>query len=147
MSGRKNTPPSEVVQGFLDWLGMMTAEQEQAAAVFLAEDDRLLDFVHAIEFEADGKKRSVIDTQLHKSRVVRREAKDKATLLKPIRDFVNDASNKAFLKRLRRLKSDLESKEEYIDSDRKYKPRGKDPVGLDEHNAGGVNDCETIRQE
>ena len=83
-------------------------------------------FLHEIEFESNSKKRALIDTSLHNSRVERRQAKDKAKALKPIKDFIGDASNRGFIKRLKRLQSDLQAEEDFLSSERVYKPRAKE---------------------
>lgn len=120
-------PPSIVVGAFVDWLSEMKDEQEKADALFKQEDgERVTDFLHALEFESDCKKRAVIATQIHASRLKRRASKDKATALKPIREFILDTSNKYFFKRLRKLQTDLLSQEEYLAGEREYKPRVKD---------------------
>ena len=119
-------PPSQVVRYFLDWLKDMEEEQEEAWEIVTTEDDRVQDFLHEIEFEGSSKKRSLIDTRFHNSRVKRREAKDKSKALKPVRDFVADATNRGFIKRLKKLQTDLKAIEDFQASDRIYKPRVRD---------------------
>ena len=118
--------PSEIVQTFIDWLSRMQEEQEEAWQIVLREDIKVQDFLHEIEFEGNSKKRALIDTRLHNSRVERRQAKDKAKALKPIKDFIGDASNRGFIKRLKRLQSDLQAEEDFLASERVYKPRARE---------------------
>ena len=119
--------PSVVVSAFIEWLQVMKDEQEDADATFKLEDgERVKDFLHALEFEDDAKKRALIATQVHKSRKARRVAKDKARLLRPIKFFVTDTSNKYFFKRLKTLRDDLRTEEEYQGSERTYKPRAQE---------------------
>lgn len=122
----EDMPPSEVVQTFLDWLGEMQAEQATCWEVVEIEDSKVQDFLHEIEFESNSKKRALIDTRLHTSRVTRRAAKDRAIALKPIKEFIADATNRGFIKRLKKLQSDLKAQEEYLAGERTYKPRAKD---------------------
>ena len=122
----EDMPPSEVVQTFLDWLGEMQAEQAKCWEVVETEDSKVQDFLHEIEFESNSKKRALIDTRLHTSRVNRRAAKDRAIALKPIKEFIADATNRGFIKRLKKLQSDLKAQEEYLAGERTYKPRAKD---------------------
>lgn len=122
---RNDPKPSEIVRDFLNWLTDMQFEQEEAWEIVRTEDDRVQDFLHEIEFEASSKKRTLIDTRLHSSRLKRRAAKDKAYMLKPIREFIADATNRGFIKRLKKLQGDLKAAEDYILSDRTYKPRVK----------------------
>ena len=118
--------PSEIVQTFIDWLSRMQEEQEEAWQIVLREDSKVQDFLHEIEFEGKSKKRALIDARLHNSRVERRQAKDKAKALKPIKDFIGDASNRGFIKRLKRLQSDLQAEEDFLASERVYKPRARE---------------------
>lgn len=115
--------PSETVQTFLDWLSDMQAEQEAAWEIVVTEDAKVQDYLHEIEFETDRKKRSGISTRLHRSRVERRTAKDKAAALKPIKDFIGDATNRGFIRRLKKLQMDLKAIEDFQAGDRVYKPR------------------------
>ena len=115
--------PSQVVKHFLDWLEDMRDEQEKAWNVVITEDSKVQDFLHEIELEPSSKKRSPIDTRFHNSRVKRRAAKDKAQCLKPIKDFVADATNRGFIKRLKKLQGDLKAEEDFVSSERVYKPR------------------------
>ena len=115
--------PSEVIDAFLDWLQEMKIQQEEAWEIVVNEDSKVQDFLHEIEFEPSSKKRALIDTRLHDSRRKRRIAKDKAGLLKAIKDFIGDATNRGFIKRMKKLQSDLRMQEEYLASERTYKPR------------------------
>lgn len=115
--------PSQVVKSFLDWLSEMKDEQADAWEIVLKEDAKVQDFLHEIEFEPSSKKRSLIDTRFHNSRVKRRVAKDKAKVLKPIKDFVADATNRNYIKRLKKLQSDLKAEEDYVSGERVYRPR------------------------
>ena len=126
MVNYQDIKPSEVVQSFLDWLSQMKDEQAEAWEVVVKEDAKVQDFLHEIELEPNGKKRSLIDTRFHNSRVKRRAAKDKAKMLKPIKEFVADATNHGFIKRLKKLQTDLRAEEEFVESERVYKPRVKE---------------------
>ena len=131
----KKHKPSAVVDGFIEWMQDMKVEQEKNDALFKQEDgDRVNDFLHAIEFEKDNKKRAVIATEIHRSRKKRRVAKDRARALKPIREFVLDTSNKYFFKRLRKLQADLKKEEDYQAGEREYHPRVQDEVEVKEGN-------------
>ena len=114
---------SSVVDSFLTWLEDAKDDQEKAWTTVETEDKRVQDFLHEMEFEKDRKKRSLIATRLHYSRVKRRAAKDRAEELKPIRDFVSDVSNKGYLKRLKKLQCDMKAAEDRHAGERIYKPR------------------------
>lgn len=126
--------PSEVVKSFIDWLTEKKAEQEEAYKTFIAEDgDKVKDFLHELEFEVNNKRRAVIATKIHNSRKKRRIAKDVSTLLKPVKEFTSDATNRGFVKRLKKLQADLKSQEDFLESDRVYKPRAQQEEGKDGH--------------
>lgn len=114
---------SEVVEAFLDWLKEMEELQKSSWEIVLAEDDKIQDFLHELEFESNNKKRSVTATRLHNSRVRRRKAKDTAKKLKPVTDFARETSARNLIKLLRKMAGDLKAAEDYVNSERVYKPR------------------------
>jgi hypothetical protein len=117
--------PSKIVQSYIDWLSDMKSQQEENWATVVEEDGRVQDYLHEVEFAEGADALSEVSQRLHESRLKRRIAKDKAKALKPIKDYMDDATCKAHIKRLTRLVKELEQVESYIDSDRVYKPRGK----------------------
>lgn len=128
----RNANASDVVRAFLDWLTEMKDKSESSWQVVLEEDNKIQDFLHEMEFEANSKKRSVIATRWHESRVKRRTAKDIAKKLKPICDFHKEASSRNLLKLLRKMLTELRSAEEFINSERVYKPRAVSEEDPDE---------------
>lgn len=114
---------SEVVEAFIDWLKEMEELQKSSWEIVLAEDDKIQDFLHELEFESNNKKRSVTATRLHNSRVRRRKAKDTAKKLKPVTDFARETSARNLIKLLRKMAGDLKAAEDYVNSERVYKPR------------------------
>ena len=115
--------PSEIVQAFLDYLEACKNEYEVAYADVGEEDKRVQDFLHAMEFAPTRKERNKIATQLHNSRVARRIAKDKSQELEKIYKFYKDPANVPMLKKLRNLVKEQKRTEEYLESERHYKPR------------------------
>ena len=115
--------PSEVIEGFLNYLENCKAEYDEAYAAAGEEDKRVQDFLHAMEFANNKQERNKIATQLHQSRKRRRSAKDKVLELQKIYDFYKDVSNKAVLKKLKGIMPKQKQTEEYLQSDREYKPR------------------------
>ena len=122
----RNANASDVVQAFLDWLSETKDKQEKSWQIVIEEDSKVQDFLHEMEFEPSNKKRAVISTRLHDSRVKRRSAKDTSKLLKPVTDFVRDATNRNLIKMMKQLRTDLKSVEDYVFGERTYKPRGGD---------------------
>ena len=119
----KTRDGSEVVGAFLDWLKWADELQKSSWEIVIAEDAKNQDFFHEMEFENDNKKRAVIATRLHKSRVRRREAKDTSKKLKPVSDYVKEATARSHIKHLKKMAGDLKKEEDYIKSERTYKPR------------------------
>ena len=122
----KQADASDVFKSFLDWLTDMDELQKKSWETVVREDDRVQDFLHEFEFEQNNKKRAVIGTKLHRSRVSRREAKDRVKLYKPITDFVREATTRNLIKLMKKTMGELKSAEEYVYGEREYKPRGKE---------------------
>ena len=116
---------SEVVEAFLDWLKEMEELQKSSWEIVLAEDDKIQDFLHELEFESNNKKRSVTATRLHNSRVRRRKAKDVSKKLKPVTDLTKEISSRNLTRLLRKMAGDLKAAEDFVNSERVYKPRSK----------------------
>ena len=67
---------SEKIKAFLDFVDECRTLNEMARNGISEEEKRQQDLLHAIEFESNGRKRSPIDTKLHKCRLSRRRYKD-----------------------------------------------------------------------
>ena len=122
----KEMNASDVFRSFLDWLTDMDELQKRSWDTVVNEDEKIQDFLHEFEFEGNNKKRTPIGTRLHKSRVKRREAKDRVKLYKPITDFVKEATTRNLIKLMRKTMGELKAAEEFVYSERVYKPRGKE---------------------
>lgn len=122
----KDMNASDVFRSFLDWLTDMDELQKRSWDTVVAEDEKIQDFLHEFEFEANNKKRTPIGTRLHNSRVKRREAKDRVKLYKPVTDFVKEATTRNFIKLMKKTMGELKAAEEFVYSERVYKPRGKE---------------------
>lgn len=120
--------PSDVIQAYLDWLTEMKAEQERNWEIVTREDGgKLTDLIHEMEFKDGDADLLEVAKRFHDSRIERRIAKDRAKSLKPIKDYMDDATCKAHIKRLTRLVKDLQAAEQFYEGDdRIYKPRSAD---------------------
>ena len=125
----KEMNASDVFRSFLDWLTDMDELQKKSWETVIEEDARIQDFLHEFEFEKNNKKRTPIGTRLHRSRCKRRDAKDKVKLYKSITDFMKEATTRNFFKLMKKTMGELKSAEEFVYSDRVYKPRGKEGDG------------------
>lgn len=114
---------SEVFKAFMNWLTDMDELQKKSWQTVIDEDAKVQDYLHQIEFEPQNKKRSVICTKFHNSRVKRREAKDTSQRLKPLADFVKEAKVRNLIKLMKTTQEALKKEEDFVNSERVYKPR------------------------
>lgn len=122
----KQAEASDVFRAFLDWLTDMDELRKKSWETVNIEDEKVKDFLHEMEFEPNNKKRAVIATRLHKSRLDRREAKDRVDLYKSVTDFIREATNKNLIKLMKKTMGDLKVAENYVYGEREYKPRVKE---------------------
>ena len=122
----KSRNGSEVVEAFMDWLKWAEELQKASWEIVLEEDAKNQDFFHEMEFESKCKKRSLIATRLHDSRVRRRKAKDTAKILKPVSDYIKEATARSHIKHLKKIAGDMRAAEDFVNSEREYKPRSKE---------------------
>lgn len=125
----KQAEASDVFRAFLDWLTDMDELRKKSWETVNIEDEKVKDFLHEMEFEPNNKKRAVIATRLHKSRLDRREAKDRVDLYKSVTDFIREATNKNLIKMMKKTMGDLKVAENYVYGEREYKPRVKEGDG------------------
>lgn len=128
MAKQKKTEksPAEQLTEFLNFIDQCMTEYRIACDIVSEEDKRLQDFLHAIEFSAGEAEKNKIATKLKQSRRLRRENKDTVKRNQLIVEFFNDQNNRATLNKMRQLLGRQRKEEEYLNSDRVYKPR----VGL-----------------
>lgn len=120
--------PSEVLQNFLDFMKACQKEYQVCTVEIHKHDKRVQDFLHGLEFAENRQERNRIATQVSRSRRARRRLKDRAQLLEECAKFYGDKSNKQFFDKLRSLVAKQEKEEEFLESDRIYKPRAGDDV-------------------
>lgn len=60
--------PSEVLQGFLDYVDQIKAEYQSAREAVGKEDKRLQDLLHELEFAEDKAARNRVATKFQRSR-------------------------------------------------------------------------------
>ncbi len=133
--------PSERIEQLLSYITECKKEYEQAKELVKAEESKLQDFLHEIEFTADKNERNRLATQLQQSRRIRRQNKDRMQELEFIINFCADPANRKILNGLRQLLRNQKAREEYLYGERHYKKRavgGKlDSVGV--HPEDGSN--------
>ena len=128
MKGKTESKPSDVIKDFLDYLVTCQKEYQSACTEMFAEDKKVQDFLHAIEFENNRKERNKITTRWHISRNRRRAAKDRSLELERVAKFYTDKTNKPFFDKLRSMVKDQKEEEEWLKSERTYYTRGGESV-------------------
>ncbi|MDF3000867.1 MAG: hypothetical protein K0Q48_986 [Bacillota bacterium] len=124
MKGKTEPKPSDVIKDFLDYLVTCQKEYQAACTEMFAEDKKVQDFLHAIEFENNCKERNKITTRWHISRNRRRAAKDRSLELERVAKFYTDKANKPFIDKLRSMVKDQKEEEKWLEGERVYRPRG-----------------------
>lgn len=119
----KKLSPAEELTHFLNFIDACKSEYQYACDIVSEEDRRLQDLLHEIEFAKDKSERNQVATRLHQSRKLRRENKDIAKQNENIVKFFEDQKNKETLNRMRQLLGMQRKEEEYLQSNRTYKPR------------------------
>ena len=115
--------PSEQLATFLDFLDQCMSRYDTAHSNMDQEDKRLQDLLHAIELAPDKAERNRAATRRQQSRKKRREDKDTVILYEEIVRFLGDERNHKTLERMQQLLGRQRKEEEYLYSERTYKPR------------------------
>lgn len=126
MEKKKEIRKSQVLAEFLKFIQECENEYDCAYEEVGREDRRLQDLLHEMEFAADRPERNKVATKLHRSRVQRRENKDIVQENEEIVTFFR--SQKALVNNMKEMLGRQRKKEEYLKSDRKYKPRESEEV-------------------
>lgn len=117
--------PAQHLEDFLNAVDQCAKDYQYSSGIVSEEDKRLLDLVHEMEFAADGKERNRVATRMQKSRVLRRQNKDIVKQNELLVKFFEEPENRKVLNKLRQLLGRQRKEEEYLASDRTYKPRVK----------------------
>ena len=115
--------PSEVLQGFLDYVDQIKAEYQSAREAVGKEDKRLQDLLHELEFAEDKAASNRVATKFQRSRRERRRQEDEVQRLELLIDFFDSQNHKATINKMRNLLGAQRKREEYINGERHYKPR------------------------
>ena len=121
----KQRSPAEEIEAFLNFVDRCGREYTYAQDMVKEEDKRLQDLLHEMEFAADRAERNRVATKLQASRRERRANKDIMQKDKLVVDFFNDQQNRKTLNMLRQLLGRQRKEEEFLTSERVYKPRAK----------------------
>lgn len=121
--GETKVEVSEVIAGFLNYVDQVKVEYQAAHTAVGIEDKRLQDLLHELEFAKNENEKRRAGTKLQQSRKERRKQKDEVKRLRLMVEFWNEPENKKTLNRLRQLLGRQRKEEEYLNSERVYKPR------------------------
>lgn len=121
----KELSPAEHLEIFLNFIDACNSKYGFAYENVSLEDRRLQDLLHEIEFAPDRAERNRAATKLQGSRRIRRENKDEVKRYERIVKFFEDQNNRRTLNQLRQLLGQQRKEEEYLSSQRVYKPRVK----------------------
>lgn len=115
--------PSEVLQAFLDYMKSCQNDYQENMSDVWKHDKRVQDFLHELEFAENKQERNKVATKASNSRKARRKSKDRAQLMENCAKFYGDKSNKQFFDKLKSLVAEQKKIEEFLESERFYKPR------------------------
>lgn len=115
--------PSERIEWLIAYVAECKKEYDQARELVKAEESKLQDFLHEIEFASDKNEKNRLATQLQQSRRIRRRNKDRMQELEFIINFCGDAANRKVLSSLRQLLKNQKAREEYLYGERHYNKR------------------------
>lgn len=121
----KELTPAARLESFLDFVAQCESRYTLACGNVSQEDKRLQDLLHEIEFASDKAERNRVATKLQHSRRERRQNKDIVKLYEQVVRFFEDQNNRRTLNQMRQLLGRQRKEEEYLFSDREYKPRVK----------------------
>lgn len=119
----KKTSPASQLEIFLNFIDECHREYHYAYAQVNEEDRKLQDFLHEMEFAADRAERNRVAARLQCSRRIRRQNKDIVKWNERIVKFFEDPKSRDTLNRMRQLLGLQRKEEEYLLSERVYKPR------------------------
>lgn len=122
MAKDTNNPAKQMTE-FLNFVDQCTSEYRIACDIISEEDKRLQDLLHGLEFSESRSEADKITTKLLKSRKLRRENKDIVKRNQLIVSFFEESNNRATLNKMRQLLGRQRKEEEFLSSNRVYKPR------------------------
>ena len=119
----KESSPAKVQEEFLNAVAASKQEYQYAYDAVNEEDRRLQDLLHEMEFAPNKAERNRSATKLQQSRRRRREYKDMVKKNEKLVKFFEEQKNREILNRMCQLLGQQRKEEEYLASERTYKPR------------------------
>ena len=115
--------PAESLEDFLKFVDQCYQEYQMAQEAVSREDKRLQDLLHELEFAQGATKRNQVAKEFQKSRQERRKNKDTVKRNELVVKFFEEKPHRDTLNKLRQLLGRQRKEEEYLSSERIYKPR------------------------
>lgn len=119
----KESSPAKALEEFLNAVAASKQEYQYAYDAVNEEDRRLQDLLHEMEFAPNKAERNRSATKLQQSRRRRRECKDIVKKNEKLVKFFEEQKNREILNRMCQLLGQQRKEEEYLASERTYKPR------------------------
>jgi len=123
MAKAKKQKPSIYIETFLNFIDQCKTDYQSAYDAVGDYDKLQQDLLHEMEFARDKAERNRVATKMHRCRVDRRKNKDAVKELDDIVKFFNEMNNRNTVNKLKQLLGRQRKTEEYLESDRVYKPR------------------------
>ena len=123
MAKAKKQKPSIYIETFLNFIDQCKTDYQSAYDAVGDYDKLQQDLLHEMEFAQDKAERNRVATKMHRCRVDRRKNKDAVQELDDIVRFFNEMNNRNTVNKLKQLLGRQRKTEEYLESDRVYKPR------------------------
>ena len=117
--------PAESLENFLNFVDQSYQEYKVAQEAVSREDKRLQDLLHELEFAKEKGERNRVATKFQKSRRERRKYKEIVKRNELVVNFFEEKAHRDILNKLRQLLGRQRKEEEYLSSERTYKPRVK----------------------
>lgn len=115
--------PAESLEDFLKFVDQCYQEYQMAQEAVSREDKRLQDLLHELEFAKEKGERNRVATKFQSSRRERRKHKDIVKRNELVVKFFEEKPHRDTLNKLRQLLGRQRKEEEYLSSERIYKPR------------------------
>ena len=115
--------PAESLEDFLKFVDQCYQEYQMAQEAVSREDKRLQDLLHELEFAKEKGERNRVATKFQRSRRERRKYKDIIKRNELVGKFFEEKPHRDTLNKLRQLLGRQRKEEEYLSSERIYKPR------------------------
>ena len=115
--------PAESLEDFLKFVDQCYQEYQIAQEAVSREDKRLQDLLHELEFAKEKGERNRVATKFQSSRRERRKHKDIIKRNELVVKFFEEKPHRDTLNKLRQLLGRQRKEEEYLSSERIYKPR------------------------